>query len=120
MTEVTAPPPVAAKRTSGPEVPPPPVAERSRTAPIECVGSQAIIVSDTTVVVTEGPAVRASGSCSITLINVDLHAPIGIAASGSASVTMTGGSIEAETRSVATSGSSSVNLVGTRLTHPSS
>jgi hypothetical protein len=100
--------------------PPPPVAERPRTAPIECVGSQAIIVSDTTVVVTEGPAVRAAGSCSITLINVDLRAPVGIAASGSASVVMTGGSIHADTKSVTTNGSASVNLVGTRLTDPSS
>jgi secreted trypsin-like serine protease len=97
----------------------PPVAERTRSAPIECVGSQAIVVNDTTVVVTEGPAVRAAGSCSITLINVDLRGPVGIAASGSATVTMTGGSIHADTKST-TNGSAAVNLVGTRLADPSS
>jgi V8-like Glu-specific endopeptidase len=103
-----------------PTNPPPPIAGPTRTAPIECVGSQAIVVSDTTVQVTEGPAVRAAGSCSITLINVDLRGPVGIAASGSASVTMTGGSIDADRKAFTAHGSASVNLVGTRLTNPSS
>lgn len=99
-----------------PESPAPPndrVAENG--APIECRGSQAIVLHDMTITSTNGPAVRAVGSCSVTLVNVNLQGPIGIEASGSASVTMTGGSINAP-KPFTSRGSSTVNLVGTQMT----
>ncbi len=65
-----------------------------------------------------GPAIRASGNCRISLVGVDVHGPIGIEATGNATVSMTGGTIDAETDAVTTSTSARVNLVGTHFTGP--
>jgi hypothetical protein len=83
---------------------------------IDCSGTQVITLSGTSVTVTTGPAIRASGNCTVTLTGVDVRGPIGIEASGDARVVMTGGTLNADTAAVTTSGSASVQLVGTHLT----
>jgi hypothetical protein len=62
-----------------------------------------------------GTAITATGSCHLTLVDVNLSAATGIDASGSAVVTVQGGSITATSRAVHASGSAQVRVSGTRV-----
>jgi hypothetical protein len=112
---INQPPPVATQ-------PPPPVQPPinqppvgNPAAPIECSGSEQITIVARTIVTTNGPAIRVSGSCQVTLMAVTVQGPIGIEASGSAQVTVMGGSIDATSNAVTMTGSSQVTLMGTEL-----
>jgi hypothetical protein len=81
----------------------------------ECKGNDAVTLNGITATVS-GTAIKASANCQLTLVNVNLTAPIAIDASASAKVTMTGGSITASGNSVVASGAAKVDLVGTKVT----
>lgn len=80
--------------------------------PFECGGNDAPKITG----VTATAGVVANGSCQLTLVNVNITAPVAIEAGANAKVTMTGGSINASTNSVVAAGNAHVDLVGTKVT----
>ncbi len=80
----------------------------------ECKANDAVTLNGITANVS-GTAIKASGNCQLTLVNVNLTAPIAIDAGASAKVTMTGGSITASTNAVVAGGAAKVDLVGTKV-----
>lgn len=81
----------------------------------ECKGGDIVTLNGVKANVS-GTAIKASGGCQLTLIGVDITAPVGIDASGGAKVTMTGGSINASTNSVVAVAAAKVDCVGTKVT----
>lgn len=82
---------------------------------LECSGIDKMKITGTTASLTT-TAIKASGNCQLELVNVNITAPVGIEATASAKVTMTGGSIKAKDNSVVASNASSVTFVGTSVT----
>ncbi len=80
----------------------------------ECKANDAVTLSGITANVS-GTAIKASGNCQLTLVNVNLTAPVAIDAGGAAKITMTGGSITATTNAVVAAGAAKVDLVGTKV-----
>lgn len=86
-------------------------------------GNDAVTLTGVTATVSD-TAIRASGNCQLSLVDVKLTAPIGIDASANANanananakVTMTGGSITSSTNAIVASAASNVTLVGTHVT----
>lgn len=83
--------------------------------PLKCAGSDEIRIEGVAAKL-DDTAVSASGACKITLVNVDLTAPTGIEATGSAVVTMQGGSITSSTLAVKALGGAAVHLTKTKVT----
>jgi hypothetical protein len=81
----------------------------------ECKGDQSVTLTGVTANV-DGTAIRASGHCRLSLIGVDIVAPVGIEASGNARVTLTGGSIRASASAVIATSLARVHCVGTKVT----
>ena len=80
----------------------------------ECGGNDVVTLTGVKAQVAD-TAVRASGNCTLTLVNVELTAPVGIEAGASAKVKMTGGSIKATTEAVSATANASVAFVGTNV-----
>lgn len=79
---------------------------------LTCGGNDAISVTG----VNATAGIKAGANCQVTLVNVNITAPVAIDASGNAKVTMTGGSINASTSSVVAGGLAKVDLIGTKVT----
>jgi len=84
-------------------------------SPLTCGGNDEIKIDGVTAKL-DGTAVSAAGNCKLTLVNVALTAPTGIAAGGNAVVTVTGGSITATDLAVQALGNAKVTLAGTKVT----
>jgi hypothetical protein len=97
---------------------PTPNAQPGTHAPIVCSGSDAVVLDGTTIVNPVGPAVDASGSCTVTLTNCMLNGTVGINASGSAVVTLHGGAVTGTASSIMSTGSARVVTTGTTTTGP--
>jgi hypothetical protein len=98
----------AAEPAAAPEAVPASPAPKSAHAPVECSGSEAIVLRN--VVIDGGmlPAVSASGSCQVTIEDSELSSNgAAIAASGSASVVVTR-TIVSGSVSLAASGAASI------------
>lgn len=80
----------------------------------ECKGGDVLTIANVKANVS-GTAIKASGACQLTLANVDITAGVGIDASASAKVTMTGGSITASQNSVVATAAAKVDCVGTKV-----
>lgn len=65
-----------------------------------------------------GTAIKAGGNCQLTLVSVDIVAPVGIDASANAKVKMTGGNLKASTSAVVASAGAKVDFVGTNVAGP--
>lgn len=79
-----------------------------------CSGNDVVTLSGVKADV-KGTGVRASANCQLTLVNVDLTAPVGIEASGNAKVTVTGGSVTSSSNAVVASALAKVTFAGTKV-----
>lgn len=78
---------------------------------LQCGGNDVIAVTGTTA--TQG--ITVGGNCKVTLVNVNVTAPVGLDVSGNGGVTMTGGSITSSTTAVNASGNAKVVMAGTKV-----
>lgn len=83
----------------------------------ECKGNDAVALNGVTANVS-GTAIKASSNCQLTLVGVDITAPVGLEVSGNAKVTMTGGKVTSSTSSVVASARGQVTFVGTKVSGP--
>lgn len=84
------------------------------TSTFECKANDKVTLTGVKAHVS-GTAIKASGNCQLTMVGVELTAPVGIEASANAKVSMTGGAINASTSSVVASAAAKVDLVGTKV-----
>jgi hypothetical protein len=73
------------------------------------------IIKNTKASLTKGTAIKASGNCTLTLIDVDIKAPIGISAAGNAKVTLQGGTLEGTNRSILGEANAKITVEGTKV-----
>ena len=85
-------------------------------SPYSCGASQVITIKNTTATLTSGPAVSALGACQLTLENVNITAPEGVQAMGTAKVTIKGGSIKATGDAINAMGNAQVSVDGAKIT----
>ena len=84
-------------------------------APFICSALDNVKLENVTANLTSGPAITASAGCQLTLVNVNVSAPVAIDASGNAKVTVTGGSIKGTTSSIVASGNAQVIVSGAKV-----
>jgi hypothetical protein len=94
----------------------PVVATWDGKSPYSCGASQVVTIRNTTATLTSGPAVSALGACQLTLENVNITAPDGIQAMGTAKVTVKGGSIKATGEAISAVGGAQVIVDGAKVT----
>ncbi len=80
-----------------------------------CGGNDVVKLKGVTAKLASGEAIEAGGNCVLVLEGVQITAPVGISAGGNATVTMTGGSIDASEASVKALGNAKVTLAGTKV-----
>lgn len=98
--------PVAPVEPAGPAV----------QGPIECGGAQEITLEGVTLVNDEGPAVRASGGCVVTLTRSEIRgSDVGVVASGNARVTLRECRVSGGEAAVVASGNAQVALPETEV-----
>jgi hypothetical protein len=85
-------------------------------APYSCGASQVITIKGTTATLSSGPAISALGACQLTLDGVNITAPDGIQAMGTAKVTVKGGSIKSTGTAISAMGSAEVDVQGAKIT----
>src|SRR5512140_1194228 len=85
------------------------------TAPFSCGGVDVVKLEKVKATVAAGTAITAGGNCQLTLVNVDVTAPLPIDASGNAKVTVTGGSLKGAPEAIVASANSSVTVSGTTV-----
>jgi hypothetical protein len=85
-------------------------------APYSCGASQVITIKGTTANLSSGPAISALGACQLTLDGVNITAPDGIQAMGTAKVTVKGGSIKSTGTAISAMGSAEVDVQGAKIT----
>jgi len=85
-------------------------------ATLTCGGNENIRVKGVTANLSSGPAVDAGANCQVLLEDVDITAPIGIAAGGNAKVTMKGGSLTGTQFATQAGGLAQVTFEGTKVT----
>jgi hypothetical protein len=85
-------------------------------APYSCGASQVVTIKGTTATLSSGPAISALGACQLTLDDVNITAPDGIQAMGTAKVTVKGGSIKSTGTAISAMGSAEVDVQGAKIT----
>jgi hypothetical protein len=85
-------------------------------SPYSCGASQVVTIKGTTANLTSGPAVSALGACQLTLENVNITAPDGVQAMGTAKVTINGGSIKSTGEAINAMGNAQVTVNGAKVT----
>ncbi len=86
------------------------------TSPFTCGGVDVVKLEKVKANVATGTAITAGGNCQLTLVNVDVTAPLPIDASGNAKVTMTGGSLKGTPEAIVASANASVTVAGASIT----
>ncbi len=95
----------------------PVVASWDGKSPYSCGASQVVTIKNVTATLTSGPAVSALGACQLTLENVNITAPDGIQAMGTAKVTVKGGSVKATSGdAINAMGNAQVTVDGAKIT----
>jgi hypothetical protein len=84
----------------------------------ECKAADNVKIEKVTAKLTTGTAIKASGSCQLTLTDVDITAPVVVEASANASVTFKGGSVNGSTNSAVASANGKVDFQGTTVKGP--
>jgi hypothetical protein len=85
-------------------------------SPYTCGASQVITIKGTTATLASGPAVNALGACQLTLDGVNITAPDGIQALGTAKVTVKGGSVKSTGTAINAMGGAQVDVQGAKIT----
>jgi hypothetical protein len=111
MRDATANGGMPAAGTGGPET-----VSWDGKAPYSCGASQVITIKGTTATLTSGPAISALGACQLTLDGVNITAPDGIQAMGTAKVTVKGGSIKSTGEAINAMGNATVDVQGAKIT----
>ena len=75
-----------------------------------------VLAAGTTATLAAGPAINALGACQLTLEGVNITAPDGIQALGTAKVTVKGGSIKSTGAAINAMGSAQVDVQGAKIT----
>jgi hypothetical protein len=83
--------------------------------PLVCAGNNAMTVTGVTANIA-ATAITAIGSCTLTLVNVDITGATAIEAGGAATVTVQGGKINGSAFAVHAGGGAKVTLSGTKVT----
>ncbi|HEY8089674.1 MAG TPA: hypothetical protein VIF09_17560 [Polyangiaceae bacterium] len=81
-----------------------------------CGASQVVVIKNVTATLTSGTAVNVLGACQLTLDNVNITAPDGIQAMGTAKVTVKGGSIKSTGTAISAMGNAQVDVQGAKIT----
>ena len=85
--------------------------------PITCAGQEQITATDVEIVNSNGPGVRASGQCVVTLTGASVTgSDYGVEATGNARVTITNGRVTGAEAAVVANGNADVQLPGTEVT----
>jgi len=87
-------------------------------SPFTCGAVDNVTIEKVTSKITSGTAITASGNCKLTLINVDISAPIAIEASANANVTVQGGSITGTENAAIASANATVDFQKTTVKGP--
>lgn len=82
----------------------------------ECGGSEVVKLEAITASLPTGTAIKASVNCQLTLVNMNITAPVAIEAVGNAKVTVTGGSLQGSTNSIVAAANAQVTVTGTKVT----
>ena len=82
----------------------------------ECGGSDVVKLEGITASLAAGTAIKASVNCQLTLVNMNITAPVAIEAVGNARVTVTGGSLQGSTNSIVAAANAQVTVTGTKVT----
>jgi len=82
------------------------------TSPFTCGGLDVVKLEKVKANVATGTAITAGGNCQLTLVNVDVTAPLPIDASGNAKITMTGGSLKGTPEAIVASANATVTVAG--------
>jgi hypothetical protein len=86
------------------------------SAPFVCGGNEKKAISGVTAKLTTGPAVLAQGSCMLVIRDTTIEAPIAVETSGSAKVTIEGGTLTGSKNAIVAGGASRINVSGTKVT----
>jgi hypothetical protein len=84
-------------------------------SPLVCAGNSAMTVTGVNATL-PGTAITASGTCSLTLVNVEVSGGTAIEAGGNSVVTVQGGQISGSTLAVHAAGNAKVTFAGTKVT----
>lgn len=103
---------VVAKNAAGPAAPAMRTATWDGATPFTCAGNEAVLLTG----VTARAGVKAQGTCTLHLVDVDITAAVPLEAVAGAKVNVTGGSLSGTPEAVVASGAAQVTLSGTRLT----
>lgn len=87
-------------------------------SPYTCGAADNVTIEKVTAKLSTGTAITAAGSCQLTLVNVDITAPVVVEASANAKVTFKGGSVNGSTNSAVASANAKVDFVGTTVKGP--
>jgi len=88
------------------------------TSTFVCAGNTHAVLTGQTVTLAATPAIQASANCQLTLLNMNITAPVVIEAQANAHVTVTGGSLNGAQNSIVAGGNSRVTAVGATVTGP--
>lgn len=83
---------------------------------LSCGGSDEITIEKVHAKLDKGTAITAGANCKLTLIDVEIDAPIAIQAGGSAKITIKGGSLTGKEAAIKALGNADVTLDGTQVT----
>jgi hypothetical protein len=83
-----------------------------------CGGIDNVTIEKVTAKLATGTAITAMGNCQLTLVNVDITAPVVVEASANAVVTFKGGSVNGSTNSAVATANGKVDFQGTTVKGP--
>ena len=86
------------------------------TSPFSCGGADIVKLEKVKATLTTGTAITAAGNCQLTLVNVDVAAPLPIEATGNAKVTVTGGSLKGAPDAIVAGANAQVTVAGATVT----
>lgn len=84
----------------------------------ECAGNTVTTLSNQAATVTASPAIRTRANCRLTLMNMNITAPVVIDAQANSQVTVVGGSLSGSQNSIVAAGNAQVNVTGATVTGP--
>jgi hypothetical protein len=84
-------------------------------SPFTCGGVENVKIEKVDANITSGTAINVMGMCQLTLVNVNVTAPVALEVGGNAKVTMTGGSLKGKTKAISAGGNATVTLSGTKV-----
>jgi hypothetical protein len=85
-------------------------------SPFSCGGAEVVKIEKVKASLASGTAISAAGNCQLTLVDVDVSAPLPIDATGNAKVTVTGGSLKGAPEAIVAGANATVAVTGATVT----